>query len=114
MSKSKLNRVAFTDGLCSIYTAEGRSLKTKLGDFYFKEETIGIRSFTEFQAIGVEVNKVISIPFNDLVDIGRVVVIRGEYYLVNLIQRKDTFPMSLKLTLSKNNLRWQDDTIQKD
>lgn len=112
MLRSTLNRkVAFTDGLCAIYTAEGRSLKEKLGEFRFKEETIGIQSFTEFQAIGVEVNKVISIPFNHLVDIGRVVKINGEHYLISLIQKKDTFPLSLKLTLSKNNLRWQDDTL---
>lgn len=101
----------FRDGICTIYTVEKRKISEELGTFDFREETVGIEAFTEFQTIGVEIDKVISIPFNNVANIGRVVKINDEdnFYQISLIQRKDTFPKSLRLTLSKSPLRWEDD-----
>lgn len=106
----KINK-AFTDGICRVYSIEKRKVKDELGTFNFCEETVGIKAFTEFQTLGIEIEKVISIPYNTLTDIGRVVKLNDDdcYYLVSLIQKKDTLPKSLKLTLSKNPLRWDDD-----
>ncbi len=110
MKKVK-NPKAFNSGTCTIYTVENRSLKQKLGYFNFKEETLGYKVTTDLRAIGTEVDKVISIPFNGLVNSSRVVRIGEDYYSISLIQKKDTFPQSLKLTLSKTPLRWNDDKV---
>lgn len=107
---NKINK-AFNDGVCRVYTVEKRKIKEQLGSFNFSEETVGIKAFTEFQTLGIEVEKAISIPYNNLVDTGRLVKLNDDdyYYKISLIQVKDTFPKSLKLTLSKTPLRWDDD-----
>ncbi len=103
--------IAFNNGICRIYTVENRSLVEELGAFNFREETVGIKAFTEFNAIGVEIAKVISIPYNKEVDIGRVVRLNDDtmYYLISLVQVKDTFPKSLRLTMTETPLRWNND-----
>lgn len=100
----------FADGRCEVFTVEKRTVKESLGKFDFREETLGIKAFTEFQTIGIEVNRVISIPLNDLVETGRVLRLNDEqsFYQISLIQRKDTFPKSLRLTLSKTNIKWNE------
>ncbi len=114
MLKKNKRKVAqplpYVSGTCDVFSTEKRTVKDFLGKFDYREETLGIKAFTEFQTIGIEVDKVISIPYNDLVDIGRVVKLDKEegFYLVSLVQRKDTFPMSLRLTLSKTQIKWNE------
>lgn len=101
---------AFNDGICKVYSLDKRNIDQELGTFNFREETVGITSFTEFQALGIEIEKVISIPFNNLVNTGKVVKLNDDkYYQISLIQVKETLPKSLRLTLSKKPLRWNDD-----
>lgn len=106
---NKINK-AFTDGICKVYSIEKRNIKDHLGSFNFCKETVGVKAFTEFQALGIEIEKVISIPYNTLVDNGRVVKLNDDdvYYQISLIQEKDTLPKSLKLTLSRTPLKWGD------
>jgi len=101
----------FADGTCGIYTIEKRTVKDKLGQFDFREETVGIQAFTDFQTLGVQIDKVISIPLNDLVEIGRVCKLNQEtnFYQIAMIQKKDTLPKSLRLTLTKINIKWDED-----
>ena len=96
----------FNDGICQIFTVEKRSIKECLGIFNFKEETVGIKMFSEMHILGFEIERVISIPFNSIVDKSRVVKIGEIYYEISLIQVKDTFPKSLKITLKKTPLKW--------
>lgn len=100
----------FNDGLCSIYTIEKRTISETLGVFDFHEETVGITAYTNFQNLGIEVEKVISIPYNNVAKTGRVVKLSNEnnYYLISLIQVKDTLPKSLKLTLTKTSINWNE------
>lgn len=107
---NKVNKT-FNDGICRIYTIDKRKVKDQLGSFNFCTETVGIKAYTGFQTLGIEIEKVISVPYNNLVSTGRLVKLNddNEYYQISLIQEKDTFPKSLKLTLSKNPLRWDDD-----
>lgn len=111
-----MNKVAFTDGLAQIYTVNGRSLKEKIGTFAFHEETIGIKAYYGANTIGEQIDRVISIPFNNLIDKSRAIGIENhdgemDYYTISLIQKKDTFPKSLKITLTKTPLRWKDDKV---
>lgn len=101
----------FNDGICVVYTIEKRTVKERLGQFDFREETVGIQAFTEFQAIGIQIDKVISIPYNNIAEVGRVVRLNQEenLYNITMIQRKDTVPKSLRLTLAKNNIKWNED-----
>ena len=98
----------FNAGICQIFTVDKRRIKECLGIFSFKEETVGIKAFYELHALGVEIERVISIPYNNLIDRSRVVKIGEEYFGISLIQVKDTFPKSLRLTLTKNPLKWND------
>lgn len=98
----------FNDGKCVIYTVEKKSLKEKIGEFDFKEETVGIKSFYELHALGIKVEKVISIPFNELANQGQALKIGKNYYDIVLIQAKDTLPRSLKITLSSSIIKWNE------
>jgi len=102
---------AFNDGYCDIYVVEKRKIGDKIGRFNFKEETVGIQSYTQFETLGIEIEKVISIPYNNLITNGRVLNINGgeQFYQISLVQIKDTTPKSLKLTLSGTPLRWDND-----
>lgn len=111
MLKKKTNQpLPFIDGRCVICTIKNRSVDEVLGEFDFREETVGIQAFTEFNALGIQIDKTISIPYNNLVDIGRVLKINDEtnLYRIVMIQRKDTFPLSLRLTLTKINIKWNE------
>lgn len=101
----------FNDGKCDAYTIKQRTIKEHLGTFDFHEETVGIQAFTELQTLGIQIDKVIAIPYNNLVDKGRVIKIKGEsnYYSIVMIQKKDTFPKSLRLTLTKTNIAWNEE-----
>lgn len=98
----------FNNGTCGIYTIEKRTAKEKLGQFDFRNETIGIRAYTDFQLLGVQVDKIISIPINDVAEVGRILRINQDenFYMITAIQIKDTLPKSLRLTLQKSNIKW--------
>lgn len=100
----------FNDGLCRVYTVEKRTAKDYLGVFNFREETVGIKAYTEFQTLGIEVNKAISIPYNTFAEIGRIVLLNDDeqFYRIVAIQVKDNLPKSLRLTLSKTNIKWNE------
>lgn len=107
---SSLERVAFNDGKCEIYTLadSGRQLKTLLGTFNFQEDTIGIKSFYYSLHIeDIKIDRTISIPYNNLIDKSKIVLIGDESYSISLIQPKDTFPKSLKLTLTATSIKWR-------
>lgn len=99
----------FNDGFVEIYSIEKRTAKEKLGQFDFREETVGIQAFTEFQTLGIQIDKVISIPYNDVCEIGRVLTLNQEpnFYQIAMMQKKDSnIPVSLRLTLTKINIKW--------
>lgn len=114
LSKTHANQynskmLPFNNGTCGIFTIENRTVKTKLGQFDFRDETVGIRAYTDFQVLGIQIDRVISIPVNTVAEIGRLVRINQEsnYYQINAIQKKDTtLPHSLRLTLTKTNIKW--------
>ena len=102
--------LSFSDGFCEIFTIEKRTVKDKLGRFDFREETVGIKAYTEFQTLGIQVDKVISIPLNTIAEVGRVLKINQDnfYYQIKLVQKKDTLPKSLRLTLTKTSIKWNE------
>ena len=104
-TRRAIKPIAFNSGICSIWTIEKNHLKDKLGDFDFHEDTIGIKTFNELGLLGKQVDRVISIPYQELIDQSFVVVIENKAYYMILIQKKDTFPMSLKLTLEKTPIK---------
>lgn len=101
----KVKPIAFNDGVCSVWTVEKNHLKDKLGVFDFHEETIGIRAFYELGLQGKQIDRVISIPYQNLIDYSTIIQIEDKRYTVTLIQKKETFPVSLRLTLEKSPIR---------
>lgn len=100
----------FNDGFVMVYTIEKRTAKEFLGQFDFREETIGIQAYTQFQTLGIQIDKVISIPYNTIADVGRILKINQEnnFYQITMVQKKDTLPKSLRLTLTKTNIKWNE------
>ena len=99
----------FNDGFVEVYSIEKRTAKEYLGTFDFREETVGIQAFTEFQTLGIQIDKVISIPYNNVCEIGRILKLNQEpnFYQIAMMQKKDTnIPTSLRLTLTKTNIKW--------
>lgn len=98
---------AFNDGICELYSVDRKTLKDKLGVFYYREETLGIKSYSEFLTLGSEIELVISIPYNEVVSkANQVLLIDNQAYKIELIQKKDTFPISLKISLSKTTVNY--------
>lgn len=115
LNKTHINQynskiLPFDDGFCEIYTIEKRTVKEKLGTFDFREETIGVRAFTDFQVLGIEIDKVISIPYNTVAEVGRILKINQDtnFYQITMVQVKDNLPKSLRLTLTKTNIKWNE------
>lgn len=110
LAKSSNQPLPFVDGSCAVYTIKKRTIDEFLGIFDFREETVGIQAFTEFGTLGIQVDKAISVPYNNVMEIGRVLRINDDtnLYQITMIQKKDTFPKSLRLTLTKYNIKWTD------
>lgn len=100
----------FNDGFCQIYTIEKRTAKDFLGKFDFREETVGVQAFTEFQTLGIQIDKVISIPYNTVAEVGRILRINQDtnFYQITMIQVKENIPKSLRVTLTKTNIKWNE------
>ena len=100
----------FNDGFCQIYTIEKRTVKDLLGTFDFREETVGLKAYTEFQTLGIQIDKVISIPENTVAEIGRILKLNQDefYYQISLVQVKDTLPKSLRLSLTRTSIKWNE------
>lgn len=100
----------FNDGFVKIYTIEKRTAKEYLGTFDFREETVGVQAFTEFQTLGIQIDKAISIPYNTVTEVGRILRLNQEsnFYQITMMQVKDTVPKSLRLTLTKTNIKWNE------
>lgn len=119
-NRRRVTPIPFVDGTCEVFTAEKRTAVASLGKFDFREETVGVKAYAEFQVLGIQVDKAISIPYNTLVETGRLVKLNdeSEFYRITLIQLKDSFPKSLRLTLTKTNIKWNEevanDQIQSD
>ena len=98
----------FNDGVVQVYTIEKRTAKDFLGTFDFREETVGIQAFTEFQTLGIQIDKVISIPYNTVVEVGRILRLNQDsnFYQIVMMQVKENVPKSLRLTLTKTNIKW--------
>lgn len=100
----------FNDGFCQIYTIEKRTAKDYLGTFDFRDETVGVQAYTGFQTLGIQVDRVISIPYNTKADVGRILKINQDtnFYQIVMMQVKENIPKSLRLTLTKTNLKWNE------
>lgn len=97
-----VKHLPFNDGVCELWSLDRTTLKAKIATFNFTLETLGIKSYADFRTVGTEVEKVISIPYNEVVDkANQAMIINGTAYKIELIQKKDTFPKSLKITLTK-------------
>lgn len=106
MSKKVKVDKSFSSGLCHIYKTKERQLCEEIGCFYFQDETIGIKAFSELYVVGTKTDRIISIPFNTLIDNAQAVRIDDVIYQIELIQIKDTFPKSLRLTLTRSPFVW--------
>lgn len=105
MVTAKKITTPFNDGICELWSVDRLKLNSKLGTFNFTEETLGVKSYAEFKTLGTEVERVISIPFNEIVDkANQVMIINDVPYRIELIQKKDTFPVSLRITLTRTTI----------
>lgn len=99
----------FNSGVAEICEVEGKNITKALMKPRFEDKTVGMSRFYEAKVAGSKVERLISIPFNDVISKENVVVISEIQYEIDLIQTKfDTLPKTLLVTLSEMVIRKKD------
>lgn len=118
MLKSKKNKASetFNDGIINVLTAtDGVITETIHKNIHYGNRTYGVRRFFEAKVGGNEIEKLISIPFNFLIERKNLVELKdfrtGQtkiYEIVMLQEKYDTAPASIYLTLKRAEIEYVD------
>lgn len=106
----------FNDGIINVLDAkDGVINKTLCKNIHFGNRTYGVKRFYEAQVAGSKIERLISIPFNDLVSRDNLIELKefrtGNTYLysISMYQPKyDTTPKCIYLTLEKTEIKYVD------
>lgn len=106
----------FNDGIINILSAvDGVITKTLHSNIHFGNRTYGVRRFFEAKAAGSEIERLISIPFNDLIARENIIELKefrtgntSLYEIVMLQPKFDTAPQSIYLTLKRTEIEYVD------
>lgn len=115
MLKNKDTEV-FNDGIINILAAvDGVITKTLHSNIHFGNRTYGVKRFFEAKVTGSEIERLISIPFNDLVSRENLIELKefrtGNTYLYEIIMfqpKFETAPQSIYLTLKRTEIEYVD------
>ena len=113
--KHKANET-FNDGVINVLEAsDGVITKTLHSNIHFGKRTYGIKRFYEAQVTGSEIERLVSIPFNYLVDRKNLIELKDfhtgqtKIYKIAMYQEKyDTTPASIYLALVKTEIQYVD------
>ena len=82
----------FPDGICDVYTEEGRSLGKKKITLRYERQSVGVNRYYQAQAISSNrIDRVIKVPHTDKVNRMDIVIMRtedGRQYRIQRIQEK--------------------------
>lgn len=101
--------ITFNDGVCYVYEANERELTGEIGKFYFKNESVGLNHYYQAQNNNLGIDRMIGIPFNELIDVQDIVKIDVEYYRIVRIQYKDYYrPHYISVSLQRSPFNFID------
>lgn len=115
MIRAKANTSEYwNDGRLTVLSAEEGVIISEKGCIPFGYKTIGIKRFYNAAIAGSEIQKVVSVPDNsivkqkDLIELFDFKTGEKNIYRVDLLQEKDTAPISIWLTLIKDDVIYDD------
>lgn len=112
----------FNDGVLSVLNAnDGVITSNKFEEtLRFGIKTVGFSRFFGAEVAGTKIEKLISVPFNSLIQQDDLIETTSFYtgeinvYRIKLMQPKDTVPRSLYLTLVKDGIAYTDNRKDKN
>ena len=115
MLKNKDTEV-FNDGIINILSAvDGVIIDTLHSNIHFGNRTYGVKRFFEAKVAGSEIERLISIPFNDLVTRENLIELKefrtGKTFLYEIVMfqpKFETAPQSIYLTLKRTEIKYVD------
>lgn len=114
-AKNSKGTEVFNDGLLIVLDAkDGIILKEKYKSIRYGEKTVGAIRFYQANVAGTEIKKLISVPFNYLIEQNDLVELIDFHtknkciYRIKHLEFKDTVPRSIYLTLVKNDILYTD------
>lgn len=115
MLKNKDNET-FNDGVINILSSvDGVITDTLYSNIHFGNRTYGVKRFFEAKVAGSEIERLISIPFNVLIERVHLLELKefrtGNTYLYEIVMMQpkyDTAPQSIYLTLKRTELEYVD------
>lgn len=115
MIRKKNNTTEYwNNGRLTVLNAEEGTITSEKGSIPFGYKTVGIKRFYNAAIAGSEIQKVVSVPDNnivkqkDLIELFDFKTGERNIYRVDLLQEKDTVPRSIWLTLIKDDVIYDD------
>lgn len=107
----KRNEETFNDGILNVLEVDKRHIiKNIVECMHFGNKTVGVTRFYKASTAGSVIDKLISVPFNKLINRNNLIEIDGEIFSIKQLQEKhDTSPPTLYLSLEKNSLKYADE-----
>ncbi len=114
--KTKVTNEVFSDGVLNILEVQdGVILSTLHKGIRFGNRTIGISRFFKAQVAGSKIERLVSVPFNDLITQDDLIELKefrtgnAELFKISFYQPKfDTAPPCIYLTLERTSILYND------
>lgn len=111
----KHNREMFNDGVVNVCSTEKRRIKKDIAVIRFGLRTVGVKRFYEAKISGSRVDRLISVPINNIITGSSLLIINNTQYEVEQIQEKyDTVPPAMYITLREPATAYTDERGQND
>lgn len=113
--RKQQNRELFNDGIVHICKTDKRSIVEDITMLRFGLRTVGVTRFYQAKIADSTVDKLISIPKNNLINLKNIAIINNVQYEIKQVQEKyDTVPPSMYLTLQKAVPEYKDERSKSD
>ena len=99
---------SFGDGVVRVCEVTGRKIVGEKGILRFGIRTAGVKRYYEAKVASEQVDRVVSVPYNNWVRRSDLLLIGDEQFKIGLIQEKrDTRPPCLYLSLERANILYK-------
>lgn len=117
LTSHKMNSETFNDGSINVLEAvDGVIKKNIFKNIHFGNRTFGINRFFNAEVAGNKIERMISIPFNDIINRKNLIELKDFrtnqqtiYEIVMLQPKYDTAPPSIYLTLKRSDILYDDE-----
>lgn len=101
--------ITFNDGVCFVYQANERELTSLKGKFYFVNESVGLNHYYQAQNNNIGIDRMIGVPFNEIIDTQDIVKIDDVFYRIVRTQYRDYHrPHYISISLQRSPFNFID------